>query len=167
MDRTTRGPILFTARRRRRFAVSLLTVAMAMLTAAAVVLAAVPVKKGATYRGTFKAGADLPRLSFKVSPNGKTVTNISTTDTGLYCPGGGAVTPVHFKNAAISAKGTFTTTGQYRITFGPRKGQIGEHLTLTGTFKKGGKESGRMTTTFLAPVPTACSGTSPYTTSAS
>jgi hypothetical protein len=153
-------------RSRRRIATVLCLTAAALLVTAAAVLAAT-VAKGATYRGTFKAGADTPTLTFAVSANGKRVTNIRVTDTGLYCAGGGAVTPVHFKDATITAAGSFHTTGQYRITIGPKKGQVGQDDSLTGTFAHGRREHGTLTTKYVGGVPAACSGHSPYSTKAS
>jgi hypothetical protein len=152
---------------RRLLAAASLTVAtVAMLAAAAVVLAAAPVR-GATYKGTFNAGFDTVRLSFKVSSNGKRMTNLRVTDTGLYCTGGGGVSPVHFKDASISASGTFKSTGEYKIAIGPRKGQIGQKLAITGTFKTGKREGGTMKTTYTGSVSSSCSGQSKYSTKAS
>jgi len=143
-----------------------LTVAtVAMLAAAAVVLATAPVR-GATYEGTFKAGFDTIRLSFKVSSSGRRVMNLRVTDTGLYCAGGGGVSPVHFKDASISANGAFKSTGEYKIAIGPRKGQIGQELAITGTFKTGKREGGTMKTTYTGPVSSSCSGQSKYSTKA-
>jgi hypothetical protein len=135
---------------------------VAMLLGAAVALAASPVK-GAKYRGTFRAGFDLPTVTFKVSSNGKKVTNLRATDAGLYCTGGGQVTPIKFKDASISPAGKFSSTGTFRLTFGPFKGQIGTRVSITGTFKAGGKESGKMKST-LVKAPARCSGTSGYST---
>lgn len=159
-------PIRSNRNPRRLLAAASLTVAtVAMLAAAAVALAATPVT-GATYNGTFKAGFDTVRLSFKVSSNGKRVTNLRVTDTGLYCAGGGGVTPVHFNDAGISATGTFRSTGEYRIAIGPRSGQIGEELAITGTFKTGRREGGTMKTTYTGSVSSSCSGQSSYSTKA-
>jgi len=149
--------------RRLLAATSLIVATVATLAAAAVVLAAAPVR-GATYKGTFNAGFDTVRLSFKVSSNGKRVTNLRVSDTGLYCPGGGGVSPVHFRDASISANGTFKSTGEYRIAIGPRKGQIGQQLAITGTFKSGKRETGTMKTTYTGLVSSACSGQSTYST---
>jgi hypothetical protein len=151
--------------RRLLAAASLTVAAVAMLAAAGVVLAAAPVR-GATYKGTFKAGFDTVRLSFKVSSNGKRVTNLRVTDTGLYCAGGGGVSPVHFKDASIAANGTFKSTGEYKIAIGPRKGQIGQKLAITGTFKTGKREGGTMKTTYTGSVSSSCSGQSKYSTKA-
>ncbi len=151
---------------RLRALASLTVVAVAMLGTAGAVLAAAPVK-GATYKGKFKAGFDMPKISFKVSADGKRVTHLHTSDVGLYCVGGGGVVPTNFKDATISANGTFKSTAKDIIKIGPRKGQVGENLKITGTFKSGGKESGTMTTTYAGGISTTCSGSSKYSTKAS
>ncbi len=89
---------------------------------------------------------------------------LRTSNVPLYCSGGGKPTPVHFKNASISSKGTFSSTGKYLILEGPKKGQVGAKLKITGKFLKGGKEQGTLTTNYVG-FPN-CSGKSPYSTKA-
>jgi hypothetical protein len=132
-----------------------------VLAGAAVALAAKPVK-GASYSGTFRAGGEPVTLTFKVSSNGKRVTNLHASNAGLYCSGGGPATPVKFKDGTISAKGTFKSTGHYTIAVGPKKGQIGSKLTVTGSFKSGCRETGTLKTTYVGFA--RCSGTSDYST---
>ncbi|HEV7939141.1 MAG TPA: hypothetical protein VGP18_14105, partial [Solirubrobacteraceae bacterium] len=94
----------------------------------------------------------------------KTVTALTASNTPLYCEGGGRPTPVRFKRATISSNGTFTSTGQYVISEGPKKGQVGTKLKITGKFLKGKAEQGTITTTYVG-FPN-CSGKSAYSTKA-
>jgi hypothetical protein len=134
--------------------------ALVMVTAA---LAAGQVK-GGFYKGGLIPANDGVVVSFKVSSNGKQVRALRTSNTPLYCSGGGKPTPVHFKTASISSKGTFSSTGRYVIQEGPKKGQVGSKLKITGKFLKGGAEQGTLTTTYVG-FPN-CSGKSPYSTKA-
>jgi hypothetical protein len=120
--------------------------------------------KGGSYRGGLVPSKEEIVVSFKVSSNGKRVTALTITNTPLYCSGGGRPTPVHFKNASISGKGTFASTGEYVILEGPNKGKVGTKLKITGQFLKGRKERGTLTTTYVGSP--ECGGKSPYATRA-
>ncbi len=144
-----------------------LAVCATLVVASAVALAAKPKPnqvKGGTYVGTLQPVTRGIGVSFKVSSNGKKVTVLSITNIPAYCSSGGPPIPIRFKNAAISAKGTFTSKANYVIKVGPLKGQVGEKMTITGKFVKGRKEQGTLTTIFPRAAP--CSGKSPYTTKA-
>jgi hypothetical protein len=135
---------------------SVLMVALVVVSAA---LAASQVK-GGSYTGSLIPSRDGALISFKVSASGKQVTALSVSNTPLYCSGGGRPTPVHFKNAPISSKGTFSSKGNYLILEGPKKGQVGAKLKITGKFLKGRKEQGTLTTSYVGF--SGCSGKSPY-----
>ncbi len=150
-------------RRSRAVGVVSLALALGALALVGVALAADQVK-GATYKGALTPTRDGVAISFKVSRSGSEVTSLATTNVPFYCQGGGPPVPAHFKNAAISTKGTFTSTAEVRIEIGPLKGQIGEKLRITGKFLKGRKERGVLTTTY--PKAHECSGSSSYATKA-
>lgn len=135
-----------------------LTVALIVVSVAL----AANVVKGGSYRGSLTPSRDGVLVSFKVSANGKAVTALSTSNVPLYCSGGGKPIPVRFKNASISGKGTFSSTGKYLILEGPKKGQVGANLTITGKFLKGAREQGTLTTSYVGFA--SCSGKSPYST---
>lgn len=136
-------------------------VVLAALFVASAALAAGPVK-GGSYAGSLIPSRDGVTVSFKVSVNGKTVSSLSTSNTPLYCSGGGKPIPVHFKNATISNKGTFASVGKYLVLEGPKKGQVGANLKITGKFLKGRKEQGTLTTSYVGF--SNCSGKSAYST---
>lgn len=136
---------------------------LALLLLASAAFAANQVK-GGSYSGELTPSRTGVKVSFKVSSNGKQVIALTTSNTPLYCEGGGRPTPVHFKNAAISSSGTFASTGQYVISEGPKKGQLGTKLKITGKFLKGKAEQGTLTTTYVG-FPN-CSGKSAYSTKA-
>jgi hypothetical protein len=140
-----------------------LGVAVALLIVVSAAFAANQVK-GGSYKGSLTPPRDGAIISFKVSPNGKQVTTLSVSNTPLYCEGGGPPTPVRFKNASISAAGAFTSTGQWVIKEGPKKGQVGTKLKITGKFLKGKAEQGTIATTYVG-FP-KCSGKSAYSTKA-
>jgi hypothetical protein len=133
------------------------------LVLASVVFAANAVK-GGSFTGSLVPSRDGVLVSFKVSASGKQVTSLSTSNTPLYCSGGGKPIPVHFKNAAISSKGTFSSTGKYLVLEGPKKGQVGANLRITGKFLKGREEQGMLTTSYVGF--SNCSGKSAYSTKA-
>ncbi|HWX88354.1 MAG TPA: hypothetical protein VNX67_09275 [Solirubrobacteraceae bacterium] len=138
-------------------------VLMAALAVVSAALAASQVKSG-SYKGSLMPSNDGVLVSFKVSASGKQVTALTIANTPLYCSGGGRPTPVHFKNASISSKGAFSSTGKYVIREGPMKGKVGTTLKITGQFLKGRKERGTLTTKYTgAP---KCGGQSPYSTKA-
>jgi hypothetical protein len=120
--------------------------------------------KGGSYTGALQPASRDVNVSFTVSGNGKQVTSLKTSNVPLYCSGGGPAIPTRFKNATISANGSFTSTAQNIIKVGPFKGQVGEKLTITGKFVKGRSERGTLTTTY--PKLPSCSGKSPYSTKA-
>jgi hypothetical protein len=142
---------------------SVLSIMLVALVAVSAALAANQVK-GGSYKGSLTPSRDGVVLSFKVSSNGKQVSALTSSNVPLYCSGGGRPTPVRFKNASISSKGTFTSAGQYVIQEGPKKGQVGSKLKITGKFLKGGLEQGTLTTTYVG-FPN-CSGKSSYSTKA-
>ncbi len=144
-------------------ALSALCVAVALLIVAGAALAANQVK-GGSYSGELTPARTGVRVSFKVSSSGSRVTALTTSNTPLYCEGGGRPTPVHFKSATIASNGTFTSTGRYVISEGPKKGQVGTKLKITGKFLKGKAEQGTITTTYVG-FPN-CSGKSAYSTKA-
>jgi len=144
-------------------ALSALCVAVALLIAAGAALAANQVK-GGSYKGSLTPARDGALISFKVSSSGKQVIALSVSNTPLYCEGGGPPTPVRFKNASISTGGTFSSTGQWVIKEGPKKGQVGTRLKISGKFLKGKAERGTITTTYVG-FPN-CSGKSAYSTKA-
>jgi hypothetical protein len=138
-------------------------VVLAALTVAGTALATNQVR-GGSYSGGITPANDGVVISFKVSAGGKLVTALTISNTPLYCSGGGRPTPVHFKSASISSNGSFTSTGKYVIAEGPKKGQVGTKLKITGKFLKGGKEQGVLTTTYVGF--SNCSGKSAYSTKA-
>ncbi len=140
---------------------ALAVLAVLLMTGAA--LAAAPVK-GGSYAGSLIPSRDGVTVSFKVSANGKQVIGLSTSNIPLYCSGGGKPIPIRFKSATISSKGTFSSTGKYLILEGPKKGQVGANLKISGKFLKGGKERGTLTTSYVGF--SNCSGMSAYSTKA-
>jgi hypothetical protein len=144
-------------------ALSAMCVAVALLIVVSAALAASQVK-GGSYTGALTPSRTGVTVSFKVSSSGRQVTALAISNTPLYCSGGGRPTPVHFRNATISSKGTFTSTGQYVISEGPKKGQVGTKLKITGKFLKGKAEQGELTTTYVGFA--NCSGKSAYSTKA-
>jgi hypothetical protein len=121
------------------------------------------VVKGGSYAGTLVAPRTGITVTFKVSKNGKRVTALKTNNLPFYCTGGGPPVPIKLKNATISKRGTFASTGTQIISSGPKKGQKGAVLKLTGHFLAGRREAGRITTTFPA---SSCNGSSRYSTKA-
>jgi hypothetical protein len=138
-------------------------VLLALVIVASVAFGASQVK-GGSYKGSLMPANDGVLISFKVSSDGKQVRGLTASNTPLYCSGGGKPIPVHFKKALISSKGTFASTGKYVIQEGPKKGQVGSKLKITGRFFKGGVEQGTLTTTYIGF--SNCSGKSSYTTKA-
>ena len=144
--------------KRRAIAIAGLTATLALIAAAVAIAATV---KAGTYTGTLKGRAIT--ITFRVPKGAKKVTAIKISDVPLYCSGGGPPIPISFRTATISKHGTFSSKGTYFIKAGPRKGQVGARLALTGSFGKTGHESGKLTTTWVG-VPHSCSGASKYTT---
>jgi hypothetical protein len=133
-------------------------IALATLALAAGALAAKPIK-GATYSGKINRASNVTYpISFKVTPNGTHVTAFKVPTLPVYCQGGGFGTP-----QSVAAK--ITRTGSFKaklpIYFAPAHSTQG-NLIVTGKFAKGGKESGKVTTSFTHV--TSCDGTSSYST---
>lgn len=147
-----------------RWKVSTVVCALALVLALATAAFAATVVKGGSYSGSLTPARDGVVVSFKVSANGKKVTGLSTSNIPLYCSGGGPPIPIHFNSAPVSGKGTFTSTGIYHILEGPKKGQVGAKLKITGKFLKGGKEQGTLATDYVGFA--SCSGKSSYSTKA-
>ena len=117
------------------------------------------VVKGATYSGKINKTSNVVfTISFKVSGNGKKVSDFKVATLPVYCQGGGFGAPQSV-TAQISKAGTFTA--KLPIYFAPRNSHQG-FLKLTGKFAKGGKESGKATTDLTSS--TSCNGTSGYST---
>jgi hypothetical protein len=135
-------------------------VALIALVAASGALAAKPTK-GATYSGKINKVSNVAfTIKFKVSSDGTHVGGFSLTDLPVYCQGGGFGQPLT-RSAKITKSGTFKA--KLPIYFAPTHSTEG-YLNVTGKFAKGGKESGKVTTTFTH-VKT-CDGTSTYSTKA-
>jgi hypothetical protein len=133
--------------------------AVALLVAASAAVAASQVK-GGSYVGSLTPTRDGVVVTFKLSSSGKQVTELSVSNTPLYCSGGGPPTSVRFKNASVSAGGTFSSSGQWVINEGPKRGQVGTKLKITGKFLKGGAELGTITTSYVGSP--SCGGKSSY-----
>lgn len=124
-------------------------------------LAASP-NKGATYKGKLK----LPRpssvkfpISFKVSSNGKRVSNFKFPNGyPVYCQGGG-FGQLQAATSPITNNGTFTV--KLPIYFAPAHSHQG-FVIVSGKFGMHGKESGKVTTDFTGSH--VCNGTATYTT---
>jgi hypothetical protein len=127
----------------------------------AVALAAAPIK-GATYQGKLKlphaTSVTFP-ISFKVSANGKRVSNFTLAHGyPVYCQGGG-FGQQQPASGTVTSKGKFTV--KLPIFFAPAHQHQG-FVIVTGTFAKNGRESGTVVTDFTRAH--VCNGTSTYTT---
>jgi len=137
--------------------------AIVVVAAASVALAAKPVK-GATYSGTIvrSIGNTSFPISFKVSKNGKTVSDFKlTNDYPVYCQGGGFPELGTGKAAKISKKGTFTAKLPLKDIHPPGKGE--GSVIITGTFAAHGSVSGKVKTAIGGSTFKSCNGTSPFT----
>jgi len=115
----------------------------AVLASAGFALAASPVKGGA-YTGKYSDGA-ISAISFKVSANGKKVTDLYA-QTPIHCAGGcGGFSSPSGGTARISSKGTFKVTLPIKGLGG--KTTIGTD-TITCTFRKHGKANGTVSSHF-------------------
>jgi hypothetical protein len=129
----------------------------AVLATAVIAFAAHPVK-GATYSGTVKQGNIL--ITFHVSSDGKKVTKLRPNSLPLFCQGGGGPTVLKFKNARVSSKGKFKTTGTETAN-----GKLIAKASVTGKFLTQRREKGSLKVTYThAP---DCSGSTTYTTATS
>jgi hypothetical protein len=131
-----------------------------LVSATGVALAIAPPRAG-TYRGTLAAPRSQIHVSFKVSKTAKTVSSLRISDIPLFCSGGGPATAITFKTATISSTGRFKSTAKQIIEVGPRKGQVGTTLTISGRFPKRGHAKGTITTVNSAAK--ACGGSTTYT----
>jgi hypothetical protein len=163
VDRFATQEAVPVTRSRRKLSAVLLGVPFTLVALSTVALAAGPAQGGA-YAGALQPVTRGIAVSFKVSKSGKQVSSLQISDIPIYCSGGGPAIPIHFKNATISGKGTFTSSAKYVIKIGPFKGQVGETFKITGRFFKGRSEQGTVATTY--PKAKQCSGKSPYTTKA-
>jgi hypothetical protein len=130
----------------------------AVLACATVALAAHPAK-GKTYSGSVKGNSTQP-VSFKVNSRGTKVVKLMVP-VAFGCQGGGVETPKP-ASAKITPKGTFRTTVPL-TGVGGSTGSAGSE-TITGTFLKGHKEKGTITSHFKTI--TSCDTTLKYTTKA-
>ncbi|HEX3692848.1 MAG TPA: hypothetical protein VHU13_05835 [Solirubrobacteraceae bacterium] len=129
------------------------------LVVAAGALAAKPIK-GATYSGTIKRTSNVTyTISFKVSANGKKVSDFRLlSGYPVYCEGGG-FGEVKSASGKVTDKGTFTV--KLPIYFAPTHQHQG-FVIVTGSFGEHGKESGKVKTDFTKAA--TCNGTSSYST---
>jgi hypothetical protein len=125
------------------FAAGVLSVMAALMLAGAALAAnATP---GATYTGHYQ-GHLIDEISFKVSPNGKKVTDL-LVDTPFKCNGGcGGVGRPNAGSANISKSGKFKAVLEI-VAPGPGAKAEGTD-TVTGTFGKHGQASGTVTSHF-------------------
>jgi hypothetical protein len=116
---------------------------------------------GAPKPGTYQGALAAPRTTYLVSMklSGVKLTHITLSNVPIYCSGGGPAIPVAFPGSKLSAAGRFTANATVRIKVGPKKGQIGEKLTLSGRFAHG-KVTGTLKTVFVGF--TGCSGSSRF-----
>ncbi|HVC85761.1 MAG TPA: hypothetical protein VNC12_10975 [Solirubrobacteraceae bacterium] len=137
---------------------------VAFAVAAAAAFAAAPVT-GATYTGALAGQHPKITISFRVSASGREVENLRIGRLPIYCGGSGPPgTPrIKFKNAAISANGSFSSPGKDMIATGPLKGSVVATLRVSGSFSAGGHERGTVTTTYSGPAKN-CGGHSAYAT---
>ncbi|HTY96874.1 MAG TPA: hypothetical protein VMB91_07515 [Solirubrobacteraceae bacterium] len=123
-----------------------LAVSGVALAGAGVALAAKQVK-GATYVGHYKGvttEVSVQAISFKVSANGKKLTDLSVS-TPFKCGGGcGGVGSPSGGTARITREGTFTVKLKIPAPGGGTEGTD----TVTGTFHGHGKASGTVTSHF-------------------
>jgi hypothetical protein len=102
--------------------------------------------KGASYVGSY-AGAKSGTISFKVSPNGKQVIDL-TVSTPFKCNGGcGGVVSPSGGTAQISKQGTFKATLKLHA---PGTGKVYGSDTVTGKFLTHGEAIGKVTSHFNA-----------------
>ncbi len=128
---------------------------------AAAAFATTPVK-GARYTGTISRRSNNTfSISFKVSANGKRVSNFTLANSyPVYCQGGG-FGAMQTGSGSITKKGTFKV--KLPLYFAPLHQHQG-FLIITGTFGMFARESGKVTTDFTHS--STCKGTSSYKTAA-
>lgn len=126
---------------RLRLAAALGTMLALMITGLA--FAAKPTKN-ATYDGSY-TGRSTETLSFKVSANGKRISDIYV-ETPFRCSGGcGGAPSGENGSAKVTEKGTFKSTMKL---LGPGSTKAEGKDTIVGTFERGGKAKGTVTSKF-------------------
>lgn len=135
---------------------------MAVATTAALLALCATALAVARTSGTYKGNLASPRTTYLVSMNlkGAKLSQITLSNIPIYCSGGGPPIPVTFPKTTISKAGRFTVKATVRIKVGPKKGRIGEKLTLSGRFAHG-KVSGTLKTDFVSFA--QCSGSTRFT----
>ena len=140
-----------------------LAVALASLTTAGSAVAALAAKpaKGKTYSGKIERYGT--PISFTVSRTGKSVSSFKVKYAPfIFCQGGGVT--MKSRSARVSGDGTFTDELPLYTVGGTPDG----HMTVTGTFAKGGKEAGKIRVELKVVLPgSSCNRSSPYSTKAS
>jgi hypothetical protein len=147
-----------TIRLHRRVLGAIALIALVATAEGAAAFAATPIK-GATYEGKIAHTSNVAySISFKVSANGKRVSNFTLTNGyPVYCQGGGFGT-VQKASGTVAKNGTFDV--KLPIYFSPSQHQ--GFVIINGRFAKHDKESGKVMTDFTHG--TTCNGTSRYAT---
>lgn len=113
--------------------------------------------------GTYKGRLAAPHASYTVSLTlrGTRLGPVKINNIPFYCSSGGPPLPVTFPKARVSATGAFKINATKKIAAGPHKGQIGEKLTISGTFTKKGTVHGTLKT--VVTNAKQCNGSSTFT----
>jgi hypothetical protein len=136
--------------------------AIVAVLATGVALAAKPVK-GATYSGSITRGVGTTTfpISFKVSNNGKKVSNVKLANAyPVYCQGGGFPTMGAGGSGRITKKKTFSV--KLPLTNFMTKKPAGS-IVVSGKFGADGSASGKVKTAITGNFGKSCDGTSPFT----
>jgi hypothetical protein len=135
----------------------------AAVAAVALVIAATAVAATSFKSGTYTGALAAPRTSYTVSLklSGTKLGPVKISNIPFYCSSGGPPIPVSFPKAKISAAGVFKIKANAKIKAGPLKGQVGEKMTISGTFSKTGTVRGKLKTVVVHA--TQCSGSSAFT----
>ena len=135
---------------------------IAILATAAVLALTATALAGKPKSGTYSGSLASPRTTYLVSMKltGVTLSHITLSNVPFYCSSGGPAIPVTFPRTTISKAGRFTVKAVVKLTAGPKKGQVGEKLTLSGRFAHG-KVSGTLKTDVVGIA--QCSGSSRFT----
>jgi hypothetical protein len=136
--------------------VALTAVALALVVSATALAATF---KSGTYKGTLAAPRTAYTVSLKLS--GTKLGPVKLNNIPFYCSSGGPPLPVTFPKSKISSTGAFKIGATNKIKVGPLKGQIGEKLTISGTFTKHGTVHGTLKT--VVPNAKQCDGSSAFT----
>lgn len=144
----------------RPVALAVVLASLITVGSAVAALAAKPTK-GKTYSGKIERYGT--PISFRVSRTGKSVSNFKVKYAPfIFCQGGGVT--MKSRSARVSGNGTFTDALPLYTVGGTPDG----HMTVTGTFAKGGKEAGKVTVELKVVLPgSSCNRSSPYSTKAS